>query len=354
MNLRLLGAAAAVVAFAVALWWLLASEAPAPAAKPVAASPAAHASPAAAAPRPASPAVPAAHGGEEPPAPTAAPQPLVRGRVVDDDGQPVSGGNLSAMCLGNDGSVHPIPGSTGVLSEEGTFQILGCAGTVCVELHHAEMTRAEPWTLHPGAPKTLRATGLARVSGVVLGPDDAPVPGANVVAVSGPGQDPHALPPFTTQRVVTDAEGAFSFAKIERSVCDPCLEAMGRCNEDEMLPTWTQARLAAWREGLPTGETRVDLDADDPVVIRIPATRAPISGRVDGDVPAGAYVLARSEQRPYEQRRGDLDGGRFELVGIGDGPYGLRLLADGRELATARGVEAGQDVTLRVSPAATP
>jgi hypothetical protein len=57
-------------------------------------------------------------------------------------------------------------------------------------------------------------------------------------------------------------------------------------------------------------------------------------------------VLARSRLRPDEQHHSVPDGDTFSFEALGDGPYDLRALQDGVELATLDGAVAGDDVEL--------
>ena len=268
---------------------------------------------------------------------------VVRGRVVDPDGQPVEGGSLSARCLESDGDVHPIPGGNAVLGEDGAFELLGCDGLVCLDMHHPAYVRAGPWEVPAGAGAvTLRARPLVRLTGQVVTTGGEPVPGATVVALPGPDVDPHALPPFSTTRTSTDGDGAFSLARIERPACDAC----DPCEEAPPLRTWAETRLTAWSEDHPPAEQVVDPTVDEPVEMVLPDPSAPIEGIVR-DAPPGAVVLARSERRPYEVHRAALDpDGAFRVEGVGAGPYTVRVIANRRELARRGGVTAGTRVEL--------
>src|SRR5688500_15378670 len=62
------------------------------------------------------------------------PAPLrVFGRVVDEDDEPLEGGQIILFCLDDD-QVVSIPSGTRSLDESGAFEGPGCAGTVCAEL----------------------------------------------------------------------------------------------------------------------------------------------------------------------------------------------------------------------------
>ena len=72
---------------------------------------------------------------------------MVRGEVVDADGQPVTEGALLLRCL--QGDRVRVLGATR-LDEEGAFEGPGCRGQVCATLQHAAEMPAEPWVLRPG------------------------------------------------------------------------------------------------------------------------------------------------------------------------------------------------------------
>jgi hypothetical protein len=94
----------------------------------------------------------------------------------------------------------------------------------------------------------------------------------------------------------------------------------------------------------------VDLDGDGSWRVELGDPAAPITGRlVDdaGEAYPRAKILARSDPRPYEVHQAAVDGDAFELAELGDGPYDLRAIQDGIELAVQAGVEAGEEVELR-------
>lgn len=276
----------------------------------------------------------------------------VRGRIVDEDGQPVAAGSIVLSCLGGERPGLSIPGGVVRVGEDGEFEGPGCKGQVCAELRHPAMIQDEPWMLRPGRPVELRARMLDRLEGTVLDPDGDPVPAARLVMVPPPDdEDPTALPPFVSRNASTDADGHFSFAKLERPPCDACGEASGRCDPEQArdLPTYTRMLLTARADGYRMVETLVDAEQIEPVELRLMAPAAPLTGQLrdpEGRPYPRARVLARSNLRAYEQHAVAPEGTAFSFGELGDGGYDLRALQDGVELATASSAAAGDVVSL--------
>lgn len=275
---------------------------------------------------------------------------LVRGEVVDDDGGPVTDGALLLRCL--QGDAVTVLGTVR-LDENGAFEGPGCRGQVCATLQHASESPAEPWVLRPGTTAVLRTRSLERLWGEVVTPSGDPVEGARVsFAQGGNDPDPLALPPLATRSTSTDADGRFVVAWIERPPCGPCEEALGACPE---LPPMAEELVAvATAPGHASGRTAFDRDTatepDAPLRITLQLAEDLLTGQLlgsDGEPYTRAYVLARSLDRPREQRRADVDpDGNFEVDGLGPGRYALRAIQDGVELATAE-AESGADVELQ-------
>lgn len=279
----------------------------------------------------------------------------VAGRVVDEDGVAVTDGSVALACLESDPPGRPVPGGVVELDAEGRFEGPGCRGPVCVELMHGSLIRAEPWSVHPGGPVELSARALSRLEGTVLDPSGAPVASAQITMVAPPDdEDPTALPPFTSRNASTDADGRFSFARLERPPCDACAEAAGRCQggAPPELPTYSRMLVVVRADGFRIAERPVDVSADEALEIRLEAAAAPIRGRLqdpDGRPYPRARVLARSLVRPYEQHAAEPAGLAFRLTGLSDGDYALRAVQDGIELAEASPIAAGHDVVLEGS-----
>jgi hypothetical protein len=222
--------------------------------------------------------------------------------------------------------------------------------------------RAEAWILRPATPSTLVARRLGRFVGEVADPGGQPVAAATVTFTRpvGEGHDETSALPLMTTTTTTDADGRFSAAWIERPPCDPCQEAAGGCAVAD-LRTADAFVLSVRAPGHgPAQQTLAVEDAegfddDAPLRIVLPHSADIASGRLVDEAGHGyprAYVLARSTERPAEQRRADVAGENFELDGLGDGPYDLRAIQDGVVLAEATGVVAGQDVTMTGRPRA--
>jgi hypothetical protein len=276
----------------------------------------------------------------------------VRGRIVDTEGMPVTEGRVILHCLPSGGS-HSFPIDAGVVEvgEEGEFVGPGCRGTVCAEFRHTHLLPREPWVFEPNREaETVTARPLERITGTVVDPQGQPVAGARLMVRRGRDDDPTALPPFTASSTVSDAEGVFNFARVERPPCDPCGEASGRCEPGDTIevPAYNALVLVARAPGFRGVERAVELGEED-WTVTMEAPLEPLTGTVldaDGQAYPRARVLARSHVRGYEVHQAVVKDGAFALRELGDGGYDLRVLQDGVTLASASEVEAGTQVAL--------
>ncbi|MCA9708114.1 MAG: carboxypeptidase regulatory-like domain-containing protein [Myxococcales bacterium] len=284
----------------------------------------------------------------------------VRAQVVDEDGAAVTEGRITLWCLSTDGAVDRVQGGALTLDEDGRFEGPGCRGVVCPELHHPYRVPAEPWSLRSGPEQVLEARSLPRLWGRVVDPEGAPVAGARIVASKPPedADDPTAALPVVSPQTSSDAEGEFSLARIERPPCDPCQQARGACSQ-EALPVLDRVLLTARAPGWAPGSAVVALDeateADAPAQVVLQPAQAAITGRLvdaEGQPLPGASVLARSEVQPAEQHQAAAADGVFALDSLGEGPYTVRAIKDGRELVRRSGVEPGATLELRLADAA--
>lgn len=278
----------------------------------------------------------------------------VRGEVVDPDGAPLTEGQVVLSCLGDDGAVHPVRDGVLSLDGQGRFEGPGCRGLVCAALRHPFMVPAEPWSLRSGAEPTLEARALPRLWGRVVDPSGEAVAGAQLTLALPPDDDdPTAVLPLVATQTSSDADGEFSVAQIERPPCDPCQEAAGGC-PTSLLPLAARVLVTARAPGWAPGARTVDLDEegsdpDAPVEVVVQPARDAITGRlVDGDGQAlpRAFVLARSEPRAAEQHRAEALDGVFAFDALGEGPYTVRAIQDGRELLRREGVQPGATLEL--------
>ncbi|MEZ4383679.1 MAG: carboxypeptidase-like regulatory domain-containing protein [Nannocystaceae bacterium] len=275
--------------------------------------------------------------------------PAVSGRVVDPSGEAIIAGRVALWCLpAGEASGAPIADGALELDASGEFRGPACEGTICAEFVHPSMVQRGAWVLEPGRSARLVADALERRGGAVVDQDDAPVAGARLQILALDEAEDPAASPFTSQSTVADAEGNFSFALRAPPPCDPCREASGRCVADDASPRG-EMLLVARAPGHRVGERRVELASDAPWRIELEDPAPPVRGRLVDDSDEAyprAKILARSEPRPYEVHQASVVGDRFELTDLGDGPYELRAIQDGVELAVRAGVLAGEDVEL--------
>jgi len=276
----------------------------------------------------------------------------IRGRIVDTDGMPVTEGRVILHCLRPlSEQSFPIEGGAVEVGPEGEFVGPGCRGLVCAEFRHTNLLPREPWVFEANRPEqTVTARPLERITGTVLDPNGAPVAGAALMVRRGVDDDPTALPPFTARNTVSDADGVFNFARVERPPCDPCGEASGRCEPGEALevPTYNALVLIARAPGYRSVERPVELAEGDWSITLLPPL-AEVTGTLldpDGKPYPRARILARSRLRSYELHRAAVEDGVFRFTEVGEGGYDLRALQDGVVLATATEVEAGEQLTM--------
>lgn len=268
----------------------------------------------------------------------------VNGRVVDPEGVPVEGGALILSCLEGD-DVGRLLSKPLRVGEDGWFSGHVCPGETCAQFQHPHMIQDEVWILRPGSEVELVARLLGRVEGQVVDSDGDPIAGAQLMVLPPPDEDdPYGVSPFVSRHASSDAEGYFYFSKIERPPCDPCAEAAGRCDPElpAGLPTRSEMLLTARAPRFRMAERRIDAEDPDMVVVRLEPPAVPVAGRLldpEGVPYARARVLASDEVRPYDREVARVgEDGTFVLDELGDGPYLLRALQDGLELARVEGL----------------
>jgi len=274
----------------------------------------------------------------------------VRGRVVDAHGEPVDEGTVSLRCLDDEDEVASL-GPAIRLDEAGGFDAPGCNAVVCAELHHPSLVRTGAWVLAPGEPAELVAGELPRLVGSVEDPRGAPVAAAKLSFVAADPED-DGIVPTAAGATTTDEDGTFAVALVRRPPCDPCTEATVGCDAAP-LPWVERLAVVAVAERFAAARVEIDLDPDGdpaPLEIRLALPADTLSGTLTdprGEPYPRAQVLARSQLRPSEQHHSVPAGDTFVFEALGEGPYDLRALQDGVELATAAGALAGEDVELR-------
>ena len=225
----------------------------------------------------------------------------ITGVVQADDGTPLDRFTVEAKPLGADLAVLP----KGAVRERfrkagGRFELVGLApGAWDVTVTAKDHADARPVRVHvPEGPHELVATldRLARVAGVVRGPDGAPVAGAEVVA----------LAPAAVDEDTTDDEGRFEL--------------------DRVVPG--AVALVAEREGL-RDAAAVELvlapgEARDGVELAL-RTGARLVGRVDASIEdVTARPVLASPEDSYENRSALPDeDGAFAFEGLEPGTWSV-------------------------------
>ena len=199
---------------------------------------------------------------------------------------------------------------------EGEFVGPGCRGLICAEFRHPSLLPREPWVFEPNrGEEVVTARPLERITGTVVDPEGQPVAGARLMVRRGSDDDPTALPPFTANSTVSDADGVFNFARVERPPCDPCGEASGRCEVGDAaeVPAYNALVLVARGAGFRGVERAVELGQDDWQIMLLPPL-PPLTGTVkdaEGRSYPRARVLARSHARGYEVHQAVVKDGAF-------------------------------------------
>jgi hypothetical protein len=263
--------------------------------------------------------------------------------IEDVDGAPIAEGRVRLACVSG-GSEQIVE-----VGADGSFRGSGCA-RACAHFIHPSMIQTGPWVLTAGREEVWSIRPLNRQDGVVTSPEGDPVAAAKLHLGPVPGAGGGGSPRFTSANTVSDADGRFSFAVAEERPCDPCLAAREGCEEGGVAaPAEVIAlELSATASGFRSVRRRVVTGSEEPwtIVLAPPVTT---SGRLvdeDGQAYPRAKILARSTEHPSEIHRASLDGAEFELGELGLGPYEVRALQDGIELAFAEGIVAGEDVEL--------
>jgi hypothetical protein len=164
------------------------------------------------------------------------------------------------------------------------------------------------------------------------------------------------VPPVVATQTSSDADGEFSVARVERPPCDPCQAARQACPE-QPLPVGDRVLVTARAPGWAPGSRVVELDAegteaDAPVDVALRPATAAITGTLvdaEGRALPRAFVLARSQSQPLEQHRAEASDGTFGFEGLAEGPYAVRAIQDGRELAAAPDVAPGSTLALELA-----
>ena len=283
----------------------------------------------------------------------------VRGTVVDEDEQPVGGGTVVLTCLTPAGEVATIAGGRSACRRTACSRARACDGTVCAELRHA--THVAHRALDPRARRRRSARRAPAAAPLGRGPrcrrraggrrHGGPVGGPRCGARRRPprGQPPHE---HRRRRNVLHGDGRGApLRPVSRGAGLRRGHARGLRHRADL---GARRGLRARADGVRSRGRGGHVRRSDR---RHPAGRGrPIAGTLldlDDQPYPRAFVLARSEDRPSEQHRGEAADGRFTIDGLGEGTYRLRAIQDGVEIAAADAV-AGDAVTMTPTTKAVP
>lgn len=231
------------------------------------------------------------------------------GRVTDTAGRPLAGVEVWLVPRGiDDWGAYYARGPAARSDREGRFVLsdLPAAGELGLDLCHAGfLPTSETWPEPPAAPVTLTLETAGRLEGRVLGPDGAPVAGAQVEARPRRGvSPPENLRPCWRERLhgTTAADGTFVLDGLPAGTWRVGVRAPGLLGSES-----PPRRLA-------TGEAVAGLE------IRLSAG-AVITGRVlDADgLPAARTVVASDGRADRPQTETD-GSGSYRLEGVETGP----------------------------------
>jgi len=232
--------------------------------------------------------------------------PRLRGRVVDDEGEPVAGCEVRAALaglagLGTAGKTAPVRDGAFVIEglAPGSWTVRAVCGAQETALHMVTLGTEDVFL-------ELRFVRSARLTGRVLDIDDHPLPGARVqvssLAATGPS--------FGSGRqtsVVTDARGEFVFAD---------------------LPPGPQSVLAAADGRAPSESVSVRVDpggAEEGLVLRLRRAGSLTGEALDaaGEPIANAQVVLTSPALPGVTAKDTDASGGFAFEGLPAGRYFL-------------------------------
>lgn len=264
------------------------------------------------------------------------------GMIEDAEGAPITEGRVRLACVAG-GQEQIVE-----VGADGSFHGSGC-GRACAEFIHPSMIQTAAWVLTAGREEVWSVRPLGRQGGVVTSPEGEPVAAAKLHLEPVPGSS-EGRSRFTSANTVSDADGRFSFAVAEERPCDPCLAEREGCAEGDVVAPGevTTLDLSATAPGFRSVRRRVSTGSEEPWTIAL-APPVTTRGRLvdeDGAAYPRAKILARSTEHPSEIHRASVEGAEFELAELGLGPYEVRALQDGIELAFAEGIVAGEDVEL--------
>ncbi|PRP97640.1 hypothetical protein ENSA5_31460 [Enhygromyxa salina] len=265
----------------------------------------------------------------------------VMGVVVSPELGPLASGRIDLWC--RDGELA----ARVAVGEDGSFSGPACPGTTCVRLVHPAFEQPRGWELEPDEARELTVVHAAQVRGTVLSTAGDAIADASLIVHDADGRRVAAR---------SDAGGEFRAAIPGLRPCDACDLERGTptCRADPRPASTSRGRVLVSASDYAPVEVEVELEigAEIPLELVLPPPAAPITGRVLGldgrPFGARAMALATNVAREAEQHACAVDeSGSFVLSGLGDGRYRLRVVRDGRELATADDVAPGDEIELR-------